>query len=280
MTALLTQLATDNNKANSTLNASAVGLYEVEAALAMDQASLNTTPADFAIKPFTYNAFGSQIPGELSGADFFVVESRTSFGGAIYPLVMVKSGSDWRLGHYVGLNAALPEIRRDASGNAEIVGDTDSGGTLLASPRDVAAAHARQITDKPSPDPLFGGDTTTTEIVNSDALLTEMTFVNGSTVVPAESVTYTSTVSTFPIRALRTADGGAAVAYSTITDVVGTNAGRKVFIPQRRRTLGTNTGGGTQTMKRLSVWWALIPVKDSGLPVAVLGGSSTIIEVG
>ncbi|GAA1654449.1 hypothetical protein [Actinoplanes couchii] len=277
---LMARLTEDNNKANAALDSTAVALYEAEAAMEADQASLNATPSEYSIKPFTYEPVGSHIPGVLSGADFFVVESRTSFGGASYPLIMAKFGSEWRLSHYVGLEASLPEIKRDASGNAEVVDAADSTDTLIAAPRAVAEAHARRITDQPAEDPLFGADTTTGDVVNPEQMLVDMKFVRDNTLVPAESATYTSAVSKYPVRALRTIDGAAVVAYSTVTDIVGANPGRQVFIPQYRRKLGTNTGAGTQKLKRLTAWWVLVPVKGSALPVAVLGGKSTVIAVG
>lgn len=277
---LLTRLSAANNKANAALDTGALPGFEAEAALEMDEASLKSRPKGDPIRAFTYNAVGSRIPGVLSGADFFVVEARTSLGGALYPLVMVRRGTAFALAHYVGLNAALPEIRQDRSGNALVVDDLDRDDTLIASPKDVVAAHARQIANKPDADPMFALDTTTSEVVNAEAIQGGMRFVSGASTVPAEWVTYSSTVSKYPIRALRTADGGAVVAYSTITEVLGTNPGKKVAIPAALRPLGTNTGSDNQTQTWQTMWWALVPAKGSGLPVGILGGTTVLTAVG
>lgn len=265
-----------NNQTNLALNARAVGEFESEAAKEMDEASLLSRPAGDVPKAFRYERVGTRVPGKTSGADWFVVETMTSISSTNFPLIMVAAGSGWKMAHYGQVNAALPETRRDLTGNVEIVDAGDSAGTLVASPETVAAAHARTIAFEAPTDPLFGGDTTTKQVLNPITYLYTTLFQGKSQPIAAQRLTWRTRVAPYPVRALRTAEGGAVFAYTTTTEIVGTYPNLMPYVKPEHRKIAKGAVRGKNTITVIAQWWAQVPPKGSAFPVSILGGTTGI----
>ncbi|GAA4967605.1 hypothetical protein [Actinoplanes utahensis] len=265
-----------NNRTNLAVNAGAVTEFESEAAREMDEAALSSRAAGDVPKPFSYQRVGSRVPGRTSGADWFVVETMTSLSSTNFPLIMVRDGSRWKLAHYAEVNAALPQTRTDLTGNVEIVDAADAGGTLVAAPEKVAAAHAKTIAFEAPADPLFGGDTTTKQVLNPISYLYTTLFQSTKQPVAATRLTYRTEVAPYPVRALRTAEGGAVIAYTTVTEIVGTYPGLMPYVKPQYRKISKGAVRGRNTIHVIAQWWAQVPPKGSNFPVAILGGTTGI----
>jgi hypothetical protein len=274
--ALVSRITDDINKANAAQDPKLLDKYEVEASRATDGPSL-ATHSGGPIKPFTYEPQGSRVPSDTSGAKWFVADTQTPDGDN-WPLIMTADGPGWKLAHAVPLQVTLPESKKDAAGNAEVVAADDPGRTLIASPADVAKAHAASIASEGAPSGLFAGDTATGEAVRKDDVLAVIKFTSGSRKVPGKNLEVAAKVEPYPVRALRTADGGALVAYTTRTDFSGELPGAKPAVKVSFLRLG-RPGVGKLTLSTLHMWWVLVPAKGAGETVTVLGGTNQLVKL-
>jgi hypothetical protein len=281
VSALMAKISEQNNTANTTYDTELQALYEGEASLASDSAYFTASKAldpngAKAPKPFTYQVQGARVPAAAPGSQWFVVDAKIDRSTGNYPLVIAREGVDqpWKMVHTAAMKELLPATAKDTEGNAAVVAP-DDGAALVAAPAKAAEAHAAFIAgDKTAGGGLFAADTTTAKYVEQDKARKAIAFDSG----PANDFTVASVVAPYPVRALRTADGGALVAYTTQTTYTAVKPGAK---PKLTGILGAlapkNLTDGQITVEVLNMWWALVP--KSGDAVTVLGGTSQPVKI-
>jgi hypothetical protein len=273
--AVLARITAANNKANAALDPAQVGGFEAEAGLASDTAALQSYVGR-EIGEFDYELERLLAPSATAGADFFVADAVTGSATQHFPLVLARAGQDWKVVHNAPLEVPLPDLRRGGAGSVEVVGADDPGATLIASPKQVAEAHAAALDQAATSGP-FAGDTVSAKIAGAEQAREEIGFTDGQT---PESFTSKSAVEKFPVRALRTADGGALVAYATRSVFTATGAGLEADLGPGLTKLGGRTGTGKVTLEMLSMWWTQVPAKGKGDKVTVLGGTNQAVDIG
>jgi len=271
---VLARITAANNKANAALDAGQVAGFEAEASLASDEAALRTY-AGRDIGEFDYEVETLLAPSSTAGVDFFVADTVTGSATQHFPLVLVRAGQEWRVVHSAPLEVPLPEVRKGAAGSVEVVAADDPGGTLIASPQQIAEAHAAALSRAPASG-LFAGDNVSARVVAASEVREAIRFEDDQ---PAATFAVASAVAPFPVRALRTADGGAMVAYTTRTAYTATRAGAEADLGPVLTKLGGRTAAGEVTVSVLNMWWTKVPAKGAGDKVTVLGGSNQPTEV-
>jgi len=271
---VLARITAANNKANAALDAEQVAGFEAEASLSADAAALRSYVGRD-IGEFDYEVETLLAPSSTAGADFFVADTLTGSATQHFPLVLARVGQEWRVVHNAPLEVPLPEVRKGAAGSVEVVAADDPGATLIASPQQVAAAHAAALDQAATSGP-FAGDAVSAKVVGAEQARETIRFEDGQA---AESFTVDSVVAPFPVRALRTADGGALVAYTTSTDYTATRTGAEADLGPILTKLGGRTPAGKVTVSVLNMWWTKVPAKGAGDKVTVLGGSNQPTEV-
>ncbi|WP_148308047.1 hypothetical protein [Actinoplanes friuliensis] len=272
--ALMTKITAANNKANLALDPEQVGGYEAEASLASDAAGL-ISYVGRPLGEFDYELETLLAPSSTAGADFFVADAVVGSATQHYPLVLAKAGADWKVVHSAPLEVPLPELQKGAAGSVEVVDRADPAKTLLISPEQVAQEHATALGTAGGKGP-FAGDATSAKVVESDQAREQIRFEDGAA---PDALDIKTTVTPYPVRALRTKDGGALVAYSTQTEFVATKAGAEADLGPILTKLGGRTAPGKVSVTILNMWWTKVPAMGKGDKVTVLGGTNQPVSV-
>jgi len=205
-----------SNAASASRSVRLLRAAEVDSSLAIDTAIYRADrvldPSDRSkAKPFGYRQEATFVPRLAGYPRWFAVQARPSFpqaGSALLVFVQRHASQPWLQAALIDIGSGntMPELAYDSHGNAIAVPVDDQAG-LLAAPSAVAAAQADYLTSgkRPDSDPWLGADTWSTELI--DAARTDVKQLSFATVTnryrPASQ----------PMYALRTADGGAVVAY-------------------------------------------------------------------
>ena len=188
------------------------------------------------------------------------------------PLIFVKDGDAWKCVHGVPLGATLPDTATDAAGHAVAVPADDS--TLIVSPKDLAEKHTQYLSvgETATDARLFEPSEHMTEMLGlADTIRSDVRFKVGSATRTAAEVRRSTVVGPWPIRALRAADGGALVAYSTATTFTAKVPGGTAALTPRLTGLGTPAAKGSVSITVTALWWVQVPAKGKGSTVAVIG---------
>jgi hypothetical protein len=271
---VVAKITASNNKANTALDPDQVTGYEAEAGLASDTAVLRSYVGR-PLGEFDYEIETLLPPAADSGADFFVADTLIGSATQHYPLVLAKAGADWKVVHNAPLEVPLPALRKGGLGSVEVVAATDPGHTLVATPQQIAEQHAAAL-GKAQADGPFAGDAVTAKVRAQDEIRGMLRFENGAA---PDSVAESSSLAPYPVRALRTSDGGALVAYTTRTEYTATKPGAEADLGPMLTKLGGRTSPGKVTVAVLNMWWTHVPAKGNGDKVTVLGGSNQPTEV-
>ncbi|WP_326826492.1 hypothetical protein [Streptosporangium sp. NBC_01756] len=264
------------SKAQAALDQVAMGKLEHGLALEMSRASFKTArlegtevPSGMWPNPKVW------APRHVDGTpDWFVAICYEPGIARIYDL-MSSTPAGWRLvasaADTRATPARLPQIATDADGYATSLPEDAPG--LLATPRQVAAAHLASMADA-EPDPMFADGPWTSDVVRF--WQQERTQL--------EEAGWTLRLSyrqEGPVRALRTGDGGALVWYAarSVDTRKAHRVGAKVSLKGSaavRTAKKAFTHSANATYGRMYV--AHVPPAGSTEPVHVLGEWSDVLE--
>ncbi|GGS79596.1 hypothetical protein GCM10010156_42910 [Planobispora rosea] len=221
------------------------------------------------------------VPRLEGGAAWFaaVVDRRDASGGT-YPVILTLSRQgedDWQISSLSRLEEELPQIALDADGYATALGDDDPA--VQISPRLMAPLHATTAEEGAAgfaAGLIADGPHTSahaSEIV-TERLKEKKKCVGYDSIFAAAN---------YPVRALRTADGGALIAYSlirTTTRVVKDRCAPFVRVPEEALGLAS----APYALAELRVvethqYVSTVPAKDSSRTARIVGYTGGITRV-
>ncbi len=272
---LLAEVSRKNNQANAALDSRLLGEYEAESSFRIDEAVyrigrvLDPQHKD-PLTSFEYTARAFYLPRSAGHPQWFLADASISTSKRRYLLVFARQAADqpWKMVIQAALDGELPTMASDTTGTAVTV-PADDTTTLLAAPNDVAAAHAAYLTAgrSASPAAMFASDKESTAIIEDGKLRAALVFVNKKTGVigPAQRFTRTVTVEPYPVRVLRTADGGALACYVTKRQVVAEQSDGLTKITGADAALAGRTDFDQKiTITWLDQWVVRVPPKGGG----------------
>nr|BFE86809.1 hypothetical protein GCM10020093_094100 [Planobispora longispora] len=201
-------------------------------------------------------------------------------------LTLSKQGEDvWQISSLSLLEEPLPEITRDAEGYATALGDDDS--TVQISPRLMAPLHATTAEEGSAgfaTGLIAEGPHTTahaTEIADKRAEAKANDCRGYESIFAAAG---------YPVRALRTADGGALIMYSLIRTTTETAeihpCGLPIGMPEEARGLAPRDDSGEErrAQEELRIvetqqYVSTVPPKSSGKAARVIGYTGGVTKV-
>jgi hypothetical protein len=279
---LFSEINRKNNQANAAMDAKLLAEYEGEASFRADDTDYRVTRVmepGRAYKPFEYGDLAFHLPTATGYPQWFIATSTTG-GTKRYAMIVSReaSGQPWKLVAHATMAGNLPATAKDKTGNAVVVPPAD-GAQLVAAPRDVAAAHAAYLTaGRSAPEAaMFAADKHSDEVTDDDQTRKAFVFTNTQTgkAGPAEKVSRKVTVEPYPVRALRTSDGGAIVSYVTKLDLVVEQPDGTIRLAGSNAALaGRSEFKDKLTTSWLDQWFVLIPPKGGG-KVTVLASHTT-----
>jgi hypothetical protein len=272
--ALLAQVSEKNNKANAAVDAALVAQIEDESQYRIDAAYFraekdldpkNQHPA----KPFEYRGNVFYRPVSVDGQQWFLADTSTG-NDHRYGLVIARRGADapWKIVDQVKLAGTFPALATGPDGNAVAVPATDAS-TLIAAPQEVATKQAAWLTTgaKAPEAALFTGDSNTDAIINDKKIRSQMQWVDlkSQKIGPPARVTRKVVVEPYPVRALRTADGGAVAFYTTKWQLIAEKPGGMTQLDGVAGALSGNKPlRNKATFTWLAQWMVKIPPKGAG----------------
>lgn len=286
---LLAEVSRKNNRANAAFDSRLLGEYEAESSFRIDEAVyrigrvLDPQHKD-PLTSFEYTARAFHLPRSAGYPQWFLADTSISTAKRRYLLVLSRPAADqpWKMVIQAALDGELPAMARDAAGNA-VTMPADDATALVAGPNEVAAAHAAYLSaGRSAPQAaMFASDKESTAIIEDGKLRASLVFVNKKTGVigPAQRFSRTVTVEPYPVRVLRTTDGGALACYVTKRQVVAEQPDGLTKITGPDAALAGRTDfDGKITITWLDQWVVRIPPKGGGqvTVLAHLGGKESI----
>jgi hypothetical protein len=285
---IVAAISAANDKANAARDSTLLAGYEDEASFEADDAIFRvlrgTDPAGKdPVAAFTYDVSDAWIPAGTGTKQWFVADTTAGTKRTRYPLVISRNSPDapWKVVHMAPVKTTVPPLKKDAAGVVETVAPDDPGATLTLSPDATATAHAAFIGgDSAAGGGAFTGDTQSRAILRQEDLRRVLGFAGpGGKLLLPKSLPASAQVATYPVRALRTADGGALVSYAVRTAFVAeVKGGRAKPTGYFQALAGGPLSGDSMTMTALSMWWVQVPPAGGG-KVTVLGGVSEPVQI-
>jgi hypothetical protein len=274
-TTLLAEISRKNNQANATFDSGLLDEYEAESSFRIDDAIyrigrvLDPQHKD-PLKPFDYADPMFFIPRSTGYPQWIAANVSITGSKRRYLLVLTREAAvkPWKLVVQGTIDGDLPTIAKDSTGSA-VAAAADDGTNLVAAPKDVAAAHAAYLTAgrTVAQAAMFASDEHSTAIVNDGELRKAFLFVNKKTgvIAPAQFYTRTITVEPYPVRVLRTTDGGALACYVTKRQVVAEQPDGLTKLAGADAALaGRKDFDRRVTVTWLDQWVVRIPPKNGG----------------
>jgi hypothetical protein len=285
---LLEDLGRQNNLANARRDTTLLANYEAEGSFRIDAAGYRVKNAldphhQLPSAAFTFTDARFHIPAGTNVPQWFLVDAACGRSGPRCALVLSRDpDTPWKLVLFAMESIPVPPTASADNSIIAAAGDADG---LLASPEEVARAHAAYLTaGRSAPEAgMFVEDSRSREIIDDAELRATLVFADTRTgrIGPAQTFTRQVTVEPYPVRALKTVDGGAVAAYTTRVQIVAEQPGGvTVLKPDSTDAAlaGTTTFHTRITITILDQWIVAIPPKDQG-QVTVLahtGGKESI----
>lgn len=284
--AIMAELSKVNNKANAGLDSALLATYEAESSFEIDNAEYKIRRANG--KPyesFTYTLRKAYIPAGSAYPQWILVDCTFDDSSIDVATVLTreKAGAAWKLVLAVVPEGNLPEVDTDANSNLVLVDPDDADG-MVDSPAAIVKAQAAYLTEGAESDAakLFGTHRRATTILGSKTgLHNSLLFVNEDTAVKEKAPTssFNVTVAPYPIRALRTRDGGALAFYTTRMEFVAEHPrGVAVIAGADEALAGKTEFQHKMTLVALDQWIAYIPPKGGG-KVELLGNLTGRVSI-
>jgi hypothetical protein len=285
--AIMVELSEVNNEANAGFNSDLLATYEAESSFEIDNAdykikrAANAKPAE----PFTYTLRKAYIPAGSAYPQWILVDCTFDDSSIDVAVVLTreKAGADWKFVLAVVPEGNLPEVDTDANSNPVVVDPDDAGG-MVDSPAAIAKAQATYLTEGAESEEakMFGTHRRATAVLGSKTgLHNSLLFLNEDTAVEEKAPTssFNVTVAPYPIRALRTRDGGALAFYTTRMEFVAEHPrGVATIAGDDEALAGKNEFQGKMTLVALDQWIVYIPPMGGG-KVELLGNLTGRVSI-
>ncbi|WP_258527939.1 hypothetical protein [Streptomyces sp. NBRC 110611] len=282
----LQRFADGFNKVNRELNPELNPSFEGDALLALDQAGIKAAHAlnprgNPGFRALTFKDAHFTVPKQKGWPRYFIADADTNRKGADgsfrrWFLVFSRNGIDeqWRavyLAEFDGNKA--PKLKTDQDGYAEAV-PTDGASGLMVAPGRLSRAYADYLNT--------GQGSTFAPGPHTDGWRAKRA---RDANLPGQRIQWDDAATNHPPVALRTADGGALVFFSTLYHQLKTvSTGARITVPPALRGLIVGAHNPQQAISRMafttvSMQAVTVPAEGSGGKVTVLNRRESKTEV-